>query len=424
MCGASFAAIGARVVGAQPFTPNPCTQYATFTALGEADAVQTVVAAPGVTLVDSVDAELPGAQAEVDSLAGSTGWAGAPYSGTVAGNVGALSGLGLPVNVTANQLPIFATSDYPHTPAAHNATAFANLHASSSQYSSNSSVAAAGPSAGPLTLGQITTKASASCASDGTLHGTASGGVDGFQVAGVLKIGAISSTADAITTASGRQTLTGTMSLAGVTIGGQPVSITDRGVVVGPSAVALPNNPVLGILAAAGITIHYLTVTKDPASGTVTAPGLEISVESHPLPGVGTGVATTTFTFGRAMAVASQTGGLPPGSQGGGNSRSGGGSSPTPVPATSPQSSNIPSSSGSSGPLLAGNSGGTSGPSALPISRGSQPVALGATRSVPRISYLVNASMAGIYSALGAAALVLLLTFIIFGTLGVKLRWR
>ena len=403
-------------VWAQTQGSDGCAQFATFTALGAADAVQTVQSAPGATLVDTVDAELPGAQAELDSLAGSTGWAGAPYSSTVAGNVGN-------ANVSPNQVPVFATSSYPTAPTAEQSTPDVTIEAKSGADSSSAEAAGGGPSSGPASAGRVRTSAAASCAADGTLHAVGDSEVDGFEVAGVLRVGAVVSHAEATTAPGGRPAFKGSMSVEGATVLGQPVSINSHGLTVGGTSTALPANPLSQSLAAAGINVTYISETENADTGQVIAPGLEVQV-TRQVQGLGTGPVTSTYVLGQAQAVAMSSGGSAPSALPPPVSPSG--LSPVPsVPAVVPPAA----ATAGPGPTVAAASAGATIPSAPALGATATPATTappttGAPAVTEPVSYLANASWLSVYGTLGAGALVLIGAAILFGATGVKLRWR
>lgn len=417
---ASFALSYALPVWAQVQGEGLCSQYATYTALGEAEGLQSVASAPGATLVDTADGELPGAQAEVDSLLGSSAWAGAPYSSTVAGNVGN-------ANVNPNQVPVFAVSSYPSEQNAHNSTPLGNLQASSSRLSSASRVVSGGPSSGQATVGQITVSASASCAADGTLQGTAASTTNAFDIAGVFSIAAVTSHASATMTASGQATLNGSMTLAGVTVTGQAVDITDQGIVVPGSSSPVPANPLERALSSAGITVRYLTLSKDPQTGSVMAPGIEVTVIEHTNQGVGQGFVTATYVLGRAMAIAEKTGGgtaIQP-------------SSPTFTTQATPPAAGASTVAGTEAPVTpiagvpASSSPASSVPPTIPSpSLTATPSTIGSpkaevNRSVPTASsYILNSPALSFYAVVATGGILLLITALIFGIFGLNLKWR
>jgi hypothetical protein len=135
---AVVAAVGLVATAPMASADGGCPGYATFNATAAATGVATVQYAPGVTLVDSADASLPAAQAQVDSITGSNAFAGAPYSQTVVGNLGA-------AGASPNQVPVFANSAYPAQPSASKSTPAAALATKSDASRSSATVSGEGP---------------------------------------------------------------------------------------------------------------------------------------------------------------------------------------------------------------------------------------------------------------------------------------
>ena len=401
---------------AQTATGAGCNQFATYDALGSAQGIQSVQAVPGATLVQGMDANLPGAQAEFNSSRGSFAWAGAPYSDTVAGNVGN-------ANVNPNQIPIFAVSSYPAQPSGGTTTAASSVQTTSSASDSTAHATAAGVGPASSASGQVSTTASASCTATGTLKGVSDSSVNAFTVGGVLRIGAVTSHADATLLPGGTPVLNGTTSISDTTVLGQPVEITQNGLVIPGSAVALPSNPLASALSTAGISIQYLAVSKDPANGDVIAPGVAITVTANDQGlAIGAGTASTTFILGQAHARAIETGG-------------GSSSSPTTVyapPAGSGASPTVPTAPPSS-PTSATNSGigsvpaasgpiGTVVPTTSPLP-GSQLPASSGSRTGPT-SLIAAPSTSSFYAAVAVGGALLLIATGLFAGLGVRLKWR
>src|SRR5206468_1293679 len=115
-------------------------------ALGAADGVRTTQSAPGFTPTD-VDAEGPAAQAKVDALSGSTGFAGSPYSDTAAGNVGV-------AGVDATQVPVIAISSYPARSKDDKSTPAYTLVAKSEALSSSAEAAGGPPASKDASVGR------------------------------------------------------------------------------------------------------------------------------------------------------------------------------------------------------------------------------------------------------------------------------
>jgi hypothetical protein len=270
-----------------------------YSALAAAAGVRTVQSAPGLLLTTDADANLPAAQAQANSLSGSKGWAGAPYSSTAAENMTA-SGR------SANDVPVFAVSSYPTEPKAGRSTPAATIEAKSGPQSSTALVVGGGPALDQASVGRVTTSAASACEEDATVRAVADNKVETVDINGVLRIGSVRSHAQAVVEPDGQRKLVGRMEVEGAMVLGQPVAITDRGLVIGESTTPLPENPLGRALEEAGISVRYITAVKNAEQGEVFAPGLEVVV-TRVVEGVGTGPVTSTYLLGRAHARAAAT---------------------------------------------------------------------------------------------------------------------
>jgi len=272
-----------------------CENVTQYSALASATGGRTVVVAPDTTLVSEADAGLPAAQAVIDSILGSKGFAGAPYSAAAADNAGA-------AGADSGEIPVFAIAQHPTTPSASKPLPGGGLEATSTADSASGKAALGASSEGAGGVGAVTNSAKATCASDTTIDAVADSVATGVEIAGVLRIGSVRSHAAVTLTPSGEKKLVGTVDIEGATVGGQAVSITDKGVVLAGSPSALPADPVTPALEAAGIKITYVKAVSDESQGQVLAPTLEITV-SGDASGAAAGK-STTYSFGRAFARA------------------------------------------------------------------------------------------------------------------------
>jgi hypothetical protein len=272
-----------------------CADYGTLNAEGIASGLSAVQSLANATIVNVVDVSGPAAQATVDSIVGSSGRAGSPFSSTVSENAGFF---GLP----PGSVPVFAESTHPRSPEASQSSPAFTLHATSTQFASTASAEVGIPASPAGAAASARATASAECADDGTVRAIADSTTDSIAIAGVLTIGSVRSHAEVSVGPDGSMTTSATIAFEGIAVLGQPVSITEQGVVVGPSTLPLPENPLTTALSSAGITVRLLEAVEDEETGTAIAPGVEISVPTA-LP-VGTEPAVTTLTIGRAFAHA------------------------------------------------------------------------------------------------------------------------
>lgn len=380
-----------------------CSSYS---AVASASGVFVLSSAPGASPTD-VDGQGPAAQAQADSTQGSNGWAGIPYSAAAANNAGA-------GGADATQVPVFAISQYPATPKSSHDTPGAAVESTSEERSSTARASAGGPTSESANLGNSTSNATARCADDGVVLANGHSVTQAIDIAGVLRIGSVTSDAVAKVDAAGKRAVSGTIKVEGVTVVGQTVGVGDQGLLLGGRAASpLPDaSPLATVLTGAGISVKVLTVIKDDAAGDVVAPGLEVSV-TRAVSGVGTGPTTTTYTFGRSHAhVAHVAHGADSGDVRSGMVESGGDSSAAAL-------GSLPASDT---PDLRAGSEPASPARTSPMTP---------SRSAPRSSStsrvtaqpIANASTASLYPVLALGAVVLAAAFLLFRTLGV-VRWN
>jgi hypothetical protein len=292
-----------------------CENAIQYEALGAADGLRTHVVVEGGLVggeENPVTASLPGSQARIHAVFGSKGWAGAPYSATVADNIGATGEvterISQPQLSDGAQLPVFAIAEYPSSASASKTLPGGGLEAKSSADSASGKAAIGAASSDAGTVGSVTTTSSASCAADMTLEAVGDSVATGIDIGGVLRIASIRSHARVVLTAAGERTLEGTLEINGATVGGQAVSITEKGVVLAGSASALPKDPIRPALKEAGITVTYIEGVEDPDEGQILAPTLQVKVAQTATTPNGPQPVAVTYDFGRALALAALDG--------------------------------------------------------------------------------------------------------------------
>lgn len=399
LAGIASIAVGALGIGAEAQEVDVCANHTTFSVLGSATAIREVVTFKDYSIASEVDANLPGAQATIDSIEGSKGWAGAPFVPIVAENAGQAS-------VDANQVPVFAATAYPATPEASNSTPAATVSSKSEERKSAAKAEGGGPGSDQAAAGRSVAAAEASCAPDGGLRAVADSSVDMASIKGVLGIASVRSHAEVVRTADGELVkLEGTIAVEGATVLGQPVSITEKGLVVGSSASPLPDNPLVAALQAAGITVRYVAPTSNRETGEVFAPGLEVTVAQAPPPQFG-GPISTTYVFGRALARVALTPGDPVASDD-----------------TSGVDAFASDASGSFTTPDAGDALPSSSPGAVPSGAPDRSAGGGGAATSLPTANIGNWSIAPAYSALGVGTF-LLVAWVLLEKIAVRFRWR
>jgi len=276
-----------------------------FQATASAEGVRIGVAAPNFVLVDQlVDVGVPVAQSTVDGLGNSKAFASNPYPGELAisgpGTVAGVTGLPNPGNY-----PLYAASSYPTTPEAHFSQPNYDLSAKSAEQSSEA-IASAGGSAADSSVGAAKATATSRRAADsGTVSAEAISTADAVNLAGgALRIGAIRATAKVTRRPGAAPARSSSLSVDGVSVGGQSVGFNDKGLVIAGTTTPIPDSsPIAQVLAGANISVRYLKGIADPDG--VVSPGLVITQRQQVPQGP---TLIVTYVFGRAVAHASLTG--------------------------------------------------------------------------------------------------------------------
>ena len=192
---------------------------ASFDATAAADAVRVSSNPAGLAPVDEADGEGPAAQAHVDSLGISSGFAGIPYSKAAVGNAGA-------GDVDHRSIPVMVTSAHPSNPDESRSTPAGSLKATSEELASKAEAIAGGPGDEQTTVGRSRAAADVSCATSGVVKAasTAVSEASSFS-GGVLRIGSVRTTASATTNASGATVLRSSIDVDGASVVGQRVTI-------------------------------------------------------------------------------------------------------------------------------------------------------------------------------------------------------
>ena len=386
---------------AAPLRPAAQSANATsWAAIAAADGVRVSVVVNDFLVVSNVvDAGGPSTQAVVNAFGDSRGYAAFPYPGEIVLTAHGLS------QGAAPRYPLIAQSD-PTQPKSDVGAGPYHLHAESAD---DMSAADAMTNAGNDSVATGLTHSTANALHDaqsGAVTADAESTVEGISISGVLSIGRVHSHAQMVS-APGKLVQRGSdTELGDVTVAGQEVGVTDKGLVLAGTNTPLPEDSTANAaLAAAGVTVHYVSAVKTPTS--TVAPGLSVDVKQE-VPGVGP--TTVTYVFGQASVTA----------------QSSGASSDT-VPVTPALPGATGPSTGSSTPTgavpaaAAAPAVGTTGttPGAPPMTAGAPQQTQGgyalATQSGP--------SSESLYVVVAAGAVVMVAATLLFRILAVKLAW-
>ena len=277
----------------------------TFGALAAADGIRVRVSSASLAVVpDIVDGGGPTAQAEVNSLGTSQGFASAPYPGetvrSVPGLIGVATGQSVPVTY-----PFVATSSHPTAPDG-------RVEQPGYVVSSHSE---ASKSTSSAVLGRRSDDGSGSAVASDVLVERAGQAVTAEArttvqafVAGPVRIAGFTSESTARRSAAdGKVNRKASSSAAVFNVGDIAVGLTDHGVVLGGTNIPAETfAPVRDTLKQAGVTVRFVeSVQTDDG---IVAPGLEVT---RPIDMPGGGQVLVTYTLGRAAAFATLGGTAP-----------------------------------------------------------------------------------------------------------------
>ena len=266
-----------------------------YLGVAAADGVRVGVVVEHFLVVSNVvDVGGPAAQALVNGFGDSTAYAAYPYPGEIVLTAHGLS------QGAAPEYPLIAQSSNPTRPTGEVSQGPYDLKATSRDEASTA-VATASAEGGPVVAGH--TRSTASTVHDpvsGAVTSESESTVEGLSFAGVLRFGRVHSRVRVVGRPGAKPVRTSDTQVADVTVAGQQVALTDKGLVLAGTTVPLPaDSTANAALAAAGITVHYLAAYS--AGPTAVAPGVAVSVVQD-VPGAGR--TTVTYTVGQASATA------------------------------------------------------------------------------------------------------------------------
>jgi hypothetical protein len=129
----------------------------------------------------------------------------------------------------------------------------------------------------------------------------ASNKVEAFNLAGVLRIGGVTSEAEVNATLGAPRKLRSNLAVSDVTVAGQTVGVTDKGLVVAGTTVPLPADDRLAqVLRDQDVTVAY--VKSERTADAITSAGLRVTTR-RAVPGLPEPV-QMSYLFGRAHASA------------------------------------------------------------------------------------------------------------------------
>jgi hypothetical protein len=402
-----------------------------FTTLARADAFRVQVNVGGFVANQIIDTGGPSAQAKLDGLGDSEGFASVLYPGDTIATAPGLATSSVPGGPPAPAYPLMvkSSSAQPDTNVSQGPI---NLTAHSSDQASTGHASGVGADSGGNTIGKAVSDSSAKVDDAGKLTSDASSDLESITIGGVLRIGAVTASAHAETSPGGKPTTASSFRADGVTVAGTSVGISDQGLTLAGSTQPLPDtSSVAQVLKAAGITVQPLEPVSQP--GSVSSGGVSITA-TEALP---SGPATVTYTLG--VVHAESTGQASPSS--GATDAGSGAASGTDTGSTSSAAAvgGPAGSAGGAGAVPAGDQGGgalagipgASGSPAALSAPGSFP---GSTTRAPSSANSSNAAAVGnlpvsttsslsVYLVLVVGAAVAFSAAFLFRTFAVRLAW-
>lgn len=270
----------------------------TFDALATAEAFRYQFGSPGFLVVERyIDFGAPVAQASIDSLGRSNAFASDPYPGeTFIAGPGTLSGVtGLP---NPGNYPFYVSTSYPAKPESTYDEPGYVLQAKSEELQSASSARHGGASGDSAVFFAEAAATVNYTPSTGAVQAQSKALARQIDVGGVLKIGSMATSAKVSQLPGQEAVRESTFRVDFVSIAGQAVGISAKGLTLAGSNAPLPDgSPMAQALKNANITVQYLQAANQP--GEVTSPGLLVT-QRFPVPQGPEMI--STLVLGRAVA--------------------------------------------------------------------------------------------------------------------------
>ena len=417
-----------------------------FAVSARADAWRITVVDPAAPAVPAgqpaVENTPASAQATLDSLGTSAGFASAPYPGDLAASApGLVNGVGSGSMPPLPDYPFIVASSYPNAPSAEQTNGPYSIRSTSDEDGTRAAAHVAVAYGSPTIGSAQATSSAIRDAAAGMVRAQAGSAILGFSLGPTLTIGEISGHAEIDAEPGKKPVKRSTFSVGSVTIAGVTVGFGNKGIQPGQGTIPGQNLTLLtDQLRQSGIVLTYLPASETDSS--VDSAGLAVEVVRE-FPG--RGKVTTTYILGRVRASAQAsavTGGV--GTDGSsvlpdtgvpasaapevGEASSNAGAPTAPV-APSPvsaslSSSPVDSSSALTGPMPPDPSGAVT-PAVQPAAKAqARPGVAGWTTAAANAALWRGSDASGVFLAMIAASLALLVASVLFGGVGVRLLFR
>jgi hypothetical protein len=278
--------------------PTPVRADVPFSGVASADGIRLSAAAPGFLLVEQFsDAGAPTAHATADSLQ-TASYAGYPWPGNE--TFGLLGTAGGATGMPLQDFPSAARSS--STGPTRSVKEYGPLRLEAQSSDAASSAAARAPLVtGPASAARTAADATVRHEASGTVVARATTQVEAFTVAGVLRIGGASAVAEVTAALGSARGRVSSLHLSDVTIAGQTVAITEKGLSVAGTSTPLPSDsPLAQLLEEQQVSVKYIRA-ENSRDGVVSA-GVLITVV-RAVPGLPEPV-QGSYLLGRARAAA------------------------------------------------------------------------------------------------------------------------
>lgn len=283
-----------------PTAPARAASLVSFRSVAGSDGMRQVVTRPDAPLSSQVvDAGVPSTQATVDNLGNSQAYGSFLYPGeTVLSGPGLLSG---PLGQSLPGYPVIAASSDPSVPSSDASQGPLQMKASSTPTSSVASSSFASPQSGVGRL--VATAKSEVNPGAGSMQAVSASEATGVDVAGVLRLSSVRSSAKAAFVNGAATTPSSSLEVGETSVAGVRVVLTPQGLALPGQSVPLPDgSPVLAPLADAGVTVELIEPEKVP--GGIRSGGVRVTTSQATPDG---GSATVSYTFGQSYALVTGT---------------------------------------------------------------------------------------------------------------------
>jgi hypothetical protein len=300
LAAAAIGLLGGSALVVGPSTRAEAAPLVSFRSVAGSDGMRQVVTRPDAPLSSQVvDAGLPSTQTAIDNLGNSQAYGSFLYPGETV-----LSGPGLVSGVIGQSLPgypIIAASSDPSVPSSDASQGPLQMKASSTPTSSTATSSFASPQSGVGRL--VATAKSDVDPSAGSMQALSTSEATGVDVAGVLRLSSVRSSAKAAFVHGATTAPSSSLEIGETSVAGVRVVLTPQGLSLPGQTLPLPDgSPVLKPLSDAGVVVELVAPEKLP--GGIRSGGVRVTTTQDTPDGDS---ATVSYTFGQSYALVTGT---------------------------------------------------------------------------------------------------------------------